>query len=37
MNENTIKRIDKYIFNLKELLGKGSFGKVYKGKNEKTN
>lgn len=29
-----MKKIDKYTFNLKSCIGKGCFGKVYKGKNE---
>jgi serine/threonine protein kinase len=36
MVDNTLKKIDKYSFNMKDVLGKGSFGKVFKGKNEKT-
>ena len=32
MAEKT-KKIDKYIINQLELLGSGSFGKVFKGKN----
>lgn len=30
MSDN-IKKIDKYQFNMKDTLGKGSFGKVFKG------
>jgi serine/threonine protein kinase len=30
-----LKKIDKYTFNLKDLLGKGCYGRVYLGKNEK--
>ncbi|KAM3142202.1 hypothetical protein pb186bvf_005611 [Paramecium bursaria] len=32
----TDKRIDKYIFNTKDQIGEGSYAKVYKGVNEKT-
>jgi hypothetical protein len=32
----TEKRIDDYVFNLEELLGEGSYGRVYKGKNLKS-
>lgn len=31
----TEKRIDDYSFNLEDLLGEGSYGRVYKGKNHK--
>lgn len=30
--ESSVKKIDKYIFNLDDHLGSGTFGKVYKGK-----
>ena len=36
MSENTLKKIDKYSFSLQNVLGQGSFGKVFKGKNELT-
>lgn len=29
------KKIDKYIFNLKDQIGEGSYATVYKGKDEK--
>lgn len=33
----TLKKVDKYTFCLTaDLIGTGSFGKVYKGKNDKT-
>jgi serine/threonine protein kinase len=31
------KRVENYTFNLKDVLGTGSFGEVYKGKDIKTN
>jgi serine/threonine protein kinase len=34
MADNTYKKIDKYQFSLKDTLGVGSFGKVFKGRNE---
>lgn len=30
------KRIDKYLFNMKDQIGEGSYATVYKGKDEKT-
>jgi calcium-dependent protein kinase len=30
------KKIDKYVFNMKDLIGEGSYATVYKGKDEKT-
>lgn len=36
MSDNTLKKIDKFSFSLKDVIGVGSFGKVFKGKNEKT-
>ena len=33
----TEKRVDDYMFNFNDLLGEGSYGQVFKGKNEKTN
>jgi serine/threonine protein kinase len=31
------KRIDKYLFNVKDNIGEGSYATVYKGRDEKTN
>ena len=31
-----MKKIDKFSFSLKDCIGQGSFGKVFKGKNELT-
>lgn len=31
------KRIDKYLFNMNSIIGKGSFGTVYRGRNMETN
>ena len=36
MVDSSLKRIDKYSFSLNSVLGKGSFGKVFKGINEET-
>lgn len=36
MSDNTLKKIDRFSFSLKEVIGIGSFGKVFKGKDEKT-
>ena len=30
------KRIDKYLFNTKDVIGEGSYATVYKGRDEKT-
>lgn len=30
------KRIDKYLYNAKDVIGEGSYAKVYKGRDEKT-
>jgi serine/threonine protein kinase len=34
--QNLLKKIDKYTFNVKQLLGKGCFGKVYRGYDDET-
>ena len=36
MVDTNLKRVDKYTFSLNNVLGAGSFGKVYKGSDEKT-
>ena len=36
MVDTSLKRVDKYTFSLNNVLGAGSFGKVYKGSDEKT-
>ncbi|KRX02399.1 Protein kinase-like domain [Pseudocohnilembus persalinus] len=36
MSDNTLKKIDRFQFSLKDSIGIGSFGQVYKGKEEKT-
>lgn len=36
MADNTLKKIDTFSFSLKDVIGIGSFGKVFKGKSEKT-
>jgi hypothetical protein len=33
--ENPLKKIDKYSYSVKDCIGQGSFGKVFKGSNEK--
>jgi serine/threonine protein kinase len=36
MVDSNLKKIDRYSFNLNDTLGQGSFGKVYKGKDDST-
>jgi hypothetical protein len=36
MDPPLFKRIGPYVFNLEDILGKGSFSKVYRGRNEQT-
>jgi len=35
MVDTTLKKIDKFAFSLKDVIGTGSFGKVFKGKFKK--
>ena len=37
VDNSALKRIDKYNFSLKNIIGEGSYAKVYKGKIDKTN
>jgi len=36
MVDTNVKKVDKYSFHLNDILGSGTFGNVYKGKDDKT-